>query len=184
MRSFAGRTDRGIFMELIGDHPEPEILYQQLRETYSLSMADQLAPEHINPCAGAIESVRQAVEAGYHVGLCTGNFRTVAMKKVAAAGLPDIFKFGGFGEISENRNHLPGEAAREYSDLFQRRPEPEQFVVIGDTPNDIRCAKYFGAKSVGVTTGGFSNDELAKHSPDLIVDSLLHPGQWLKKLGF
>lgn len=184
MRSFAGRTDRGIFMELIGDHPNPENLYRQLRKTYSLSMAEQLSREHIKLCAGAVESVRQAVKAGYDVGLCTGNFRTVAMKKVETAGLTGVFKFGGFGESSEDRNQLPGQAAREYHALFNSLPEPGCFIIIGDTPNDIRCAKHFGAKSVAVTTGGFSQEELAEYKPDLILDSLIDPDNWLKKLGF
>ena len=30
---------------------------------------------------------------------------------------------------------------------------PEQFIVIGDTPNDIDCAKHFGARSLAVGTG-------------------------------
>lgn len=184
MRSFAGRTDRGIFMELIGDHPEPDNLYLQIRKSYSLSMTEQLSREHIDLCAGAVESVLQSVKSGYDVGLCTGNFRSVAMKKVETAGLSGVFKFGGFGEASEDRNHLPDQAAREYHAFSNTSPEPERFIIIGDTPNDIRCAKFFGAKSVAVTTGNFSREELAKHQPDLIVDSLIEPGKWLKKLGF
>ena len=30
---------------------------------------------------------------------------------------------------------------------------PEQFIVIGDTPNDIDCARHFGARAVAVGTG-------------------------------
>lgn len=183
-RSFAGRTDRGIFMELIGDMPNAEILVQELIKNYTEAMTRHLSREFIQLHDGAFESVEEAISLDIPVGLCTGNVRAVAMKKVQTAGLPDAFKFGGFGEVSEDRNELPGEADRDYRSLFSDSPEPSRYVIIGDTPNDIRCAKHFGAKSVAVTTGGFSEDELAAHNPDLIISSLQNPRRWLKKLGF
>lgn len=184
MKSFAGRTDRGIFMELIGDLPEADQLFTELKHKYSEMMVLKLSEEYIDLCDGAVDSVHEAIELGFPVGLCTGNFRPVAMKKVQTAGLAGIFKFGGFGEISEDRNELPGEADREYRSLFNDKPDPGRYVIIGDTPNDIRCAKFFGAKSVAVTSGGFSEDELSKYQPDLIVSTLHNPESWLKKLGF
>lgn len=182
--SFAGRTDRGIFMELIGSLPDAETLFPQLKSAYSNSLIQQLTPAHIDLCEGAVESVHEAVNLGYSVGLCTGNFRQVAFKKVETAGLQNIFTFGGFGEISVNRNHLPGGAHQEYCRVHGEEPHPARYVIIGDTPNDIRCAKYFGAKSVAVTTGGFTRSELHEYQPDLILDSLDHPSDWLRKLGF
>lgn len=183
-RSFAGRTDRGIFMELIGDVPNaPEIL-KKLMDKYTEAMTEHLTREFIQLHNGAYESVEEAVSLGIPLGLCTGNVRAVAMKKVQTAGLPDAFQFGGFGEVSEDRNELPGEADRDYRSLFSDSPEPGQYVIIGDTPNDIRCAKYFGAKSVAVTTGSFSKDDLEAHKPDLLISTLHDPKSWLKELGF
>lgn len=184
MKSFAGRTDRGIFMELIGDLPEANQLFTELKDKYSDMMISKLSAEYIDLCDGAIDSVYEALELGFPVGLCTGNFRPVAMKKVQTAGLTGVFKFGGFGEISIDRNELPGEADREYRSLFNDKPSPGRYVIIGDTPNDIRCAKFFGAKSVAVTSGGFSEEELSKYQPDLILSTLQNPESWLNKLGF
>lgn len=184
MKSFAGRTDRGIFMEMIGDLPDADRLFNKFKKRYSETMVQKLSHNYIELCEGAVESVHEAVALGFPVGLCTGNFRPVALKKVQTAGLPGVFKFGGFGEISENRNELPGAADREYRSLFNDRPSPGQYVVIGDTPYDIRCAKFFGAKSVAVTSGGFSEQELSKCQPDLILSSLQNPEKWLRKLGF
>lgn len=183
-RSFAGRTDRGIFMELIGDMPDADHLLHQVIDNYANAMSQHLSSSHMHVHNGAVESVNDATAMNIRVGLCTGNVRKVAMKKVQAAGLHGIFSFGGFGEVSENRNDLPGEADREYKSQYDEKPDPGQYVVIGDTPNDIRCAKYFGAKSVAVTTGGFTAKELAEHQPDLIVDSLNEPELWLRKLNF
>ena len=48
--------------------------------------------------------------------------------------------------------------------------KPEQFIVIGDTPNDIACAREFGAKAVAVATGrSHSAAELAKFEPDILL---------------
>lgn len=183
-RSFAGRTDRGIFMELIGDVPNASTLVKTLMTNYTEAVTQNLTRDYIQLHEGAVESVEEAVSLNIPVGLCTGNVRPVAIKKVQTAGLPDAFKFGGFGETAEDRNDLPGEADRDYRSLFNDKPTPGRYVIIGDTPNDIRCAKHFGAKSVAVTTGGFSEDELSAHHPDLIVSSLRNPDQWLKELGF
>ncbi|MFO7847910.1 MAG: HAD family hydrolase [Balneolaceae bacterium] len=183
-RSFAGRTDRGIFMELINHSPGSDDLFDRLKQAYSGVMLQHLTRNHMDLFDEALRSVHAAVEAGFAVGLCTGNFREVAMKKVETAGLQNIFKFGGFGEISADRNHLPGGAHEEYCSLYGYSPMPGRYVVIGDTPNDIHCAKHFGAKSVAVTTGGFSHDELRRHQPDLILDSLENPAGWLPTLGF
>lgn len=183
-KSFAGRTDRGIFMELIGEHPDSDRLFTELKEQYSKAMIRHLLPNKIDRIDDAAESVQQAVELGIHVGLCTGNFREVAFKKVETAGLNDFFRFGGFGGEYEDRNMLPGEADRDYKSVYGQTPSTSSYVVIGDTPNDIRCAKYFGAVSVAVTTGGFSKDNLAAHNPDLILDSLANPSRWLSELGF
>lgn len=183
-RSFAGRTDRGIFMELVGDMANAESLLHKLMTNYADAMSQNLSESHLEVHTGAIDSVREAVDLNIPVGLCTGNVRSVAMKKVQTAGLHNVFSFGGFGEVHEDRNKLPGEADRDYRSQFNDRPAPERYVIIGDTPNDIRCAKYFGARSVAVTTGGFSERELSKHKPDLIVDSLNNPVSWLNDLDF
>lgn len=184
IRSFAGRTDRGIFMELIGKSPGSDGLLQKLMTNYAEAMSRHLSANHLNLHDGAVESVNDAISMNIPVGLCTGNLRRVAMTKVQTAGFHNTFKFGGFGEYSEDRNELPGEADRDYRAQFNEQPAPARYVIIGDTPNDIRCAKHFGAKSVAVTTGGFSDGELAEYNPDLIVDSLGDPKSWLRDLGF
>lgn len=181
-RSFAGRTDRGIFTELIGEHDEKEIIFEQFRKRYIEEMLNGLSSKQIKRYEGASEVVDYAIENGYKVGLCTGNFREVAYAKIRTAGFDEeLFPFGGFGCHHENRNYLPGLAHREYSKQFNHAPPPEHYLVIGDTPNDIRCARYFGARVIAVTTGHFSREELYDHKPDLILDSLEKPQNWLEK---
>jgi hypothetical protein len=43
-------------------------------------------------------------------------------------------------------NRLPALAARRINRRHKLDLRPSQFIVIGDTPNDIACAKHFGAR--------------------------------------
>ncbi len=61
-------------------------------------------------------------------------------------------------------------------------PDPTKFVIIGDTPRDIECAQYAGMKSVAVTTGKFSKEELSSSNPDLVLENLASPELWFKEL--
>ena len=50
---------------------------------------------------------------------------------------------------------------------------PEQFIVIGDTPNDILCARHFGAKCIAVFTGRNQTREILENEkPDIVIDDL------------
>ncbi len=181
-RSFAGRTDRGIFMELIEGHPSPDELFNVLKSKYVKTMVEQLSADRVERFDEAIESVHIAKDAGFHVGLCTGNFREVAFAKVNAVGLDDMFSFGGFGCMHANRNFLPESAHNNFKTVHGLSPQADQYVIIGDTPKDILCAKYFGARVIAVTTGGFTREELQKHDPDYVLDDLSNPKEWLKQL--
>ena len=45
-------------------------------------------------------------------------------------------------------------------------------MVIGDTPNDVTCARSIGAFAVAVATGDNTSEELAATKPDLVLDDL------------
>jgi phosphoglycolate phosphatase len=44
--------------------------------------------------------------------------------------------------------------------------------LIGDHPNDIQAARANGVRAIAVATGVVSADELATHSPDILVPDL------------
>ena len=46
--------------------------------------------------------------------------------------------------------------------------------MIGDTPNDIACARHFGARVLAVATGRMhSKEDLLAHEPDALLPDLL-----------
>jgi phosphoglycolate phosphatase len=120
--------------------------------------------------------VLAAVEAHprYVSSLLTGNVRGAAYWKLRLVGLADFFTLpGAFGEDSHDRRDLPALAAARINAHLKLDLEPSQFVVIGDTPNDIACAKHFGARSVAVATGrSYSTEDLRACHPDALLDDL------------
>jgi phosphoglycolate phosphatase-like HAD superfamily hydrolase len=86
--------------------------------------------------------------------LLTGNIEPAAHLKVESVGLAEFFTLpGAFGDESFDRRDLPAKAAQRINEHLGVRLEPEQFIVIGDTPNDVACARHFGARVIAVATG-------------------------------
>jgi phosphoglycolate phosphatase-like HAD superfamily hydrolase len=98
----------------------------------------------------------------------------MAELKMELVGLSQFFTLpGAFGDESHNRRDLPARAAERIRRQLQMDLAPEQFIVIGDTPNDIDCAQHFGARAVAVGTGRFySREEILACEPDAVLDDL------------
>ena len=106
------------------------------------------------------------------LGLLTGNIRLGAEIKLRRYGLWEIFEFGGFADDHEDRNHIAAAALERGRRVLGKNLRPEEIVVVGDTPFDIRCGKFIGAKVLAVATGGAKLDELRKHAPDWAIEDL------------
>jgi phosphoglycolate phosphatase-like HAD superfamily hydrolase len=126
-----------------------------------------------------LPGVRETLEAlaahpRYESALVTGNIKPMAELKMELVGLSQFFTLpGAFGDESHNRRDLPARAAERIRKHLQMDLEPEQFIVIGDTPNDIDCAQHFGARAVAVGTGRFySREEILACEPDAVLDDL------------
>jgi phosphoglycolate phosphatase-like HAD superfamily hydrolase len=126
-----------------------------------------------------LPGVREALQAvhdhpRYQSALVTGNIEPAAWLKMEIVGLSDFFTLpGAFGDESHDRRDLPGLAAERICKQLQMDLAPEQFIVIGDTPNDIECAKHFGARSLAVGTGRFySTETIVNSHPDAFLPDL------------
>lgn len=172
--SFAGRSDRAIAMDLLALHGlEPtEATWQRFRAAYVGRLAEVLPKYRGRVLPGVAPLLEALADRGDTVlGLLTGNVQQAAQRKLSHYGLWDWFLFGGFGDehtdrcdiaaaaLAAGREHLHGTAHRE-------------LVVIGDTPNDILCARSIGARAVAVPTGNTSIDVLRAAEPDVLVETL------------
>ena len=110
----------------------------------------------------------------YQSALLTGNIKPMADLKMELMGLQQFFTLpGAFGEESHIRRDLPALAAERIRNQLQLDVPPEHFIVIGDTPNDIDCARHFGARAVAVGTGRFyTREEILACEPDAVLPDL------------
>src|SRR5712664_2003956 len=132
---------------------------------------------HIIEAMPGAREVLSALDAHprYANALLTGNIEPAAYLKVEITGLAEFFKLpGAFGDESFDRRDLPAIAAQRISEHLGPSLKPEQFIVIGDTPNDIACARHFGARAVAVATGRVHSEaELRASYPDVLLPDLL-----------
>jgi len=142
------------------------------------------------PFFEVLPGVRETLEVldwhpRYRSALLTGNIEAMAYLKMELVGLEQFFSLpGAFGDESHERKDLPALAAQRISEHLQVELAPSQFIVIGDTPNDIGCAKHFGARSVALGTGRFySIDELMACQPDAFIPDLSNSELFVKTLG-
>jgi phosphoglycolate phosphatase-like HAD superfamily hydrolase len=98
--------------------------------------------------------------------------RRGAELKLAHHGLWQHFEFGAFADDSEHRNELGPHAVRRALERHGVNFAANAVWVIGDTPHDIACGKFIGARTLGVGTGGSTVDQLRLHEPTAIVESL------------
>jgi phosphoglycolate phosphatase len=145
-----------------------------LRESYMEAM--RKATGNGDQFFELLPGVRETLEAvsahpRYRSALVTGNIEPAAYLKMELVGLSEFFDLpGAFGDESHDRRVLPALAADRIRKHLQLDLPPEQFIVIGDTPNDIECAKHFGARSLAIGTGRlYSAQDLLDCSPDALL---------------
>jgi phosphoglycolate phosphatase-like HAD superfamily hydrolase len=189
----SGMTDLQIVGEALSDagftREQVRARVEDLRLHYHEALAGALAEAGGEPLFEVLPGVREALEAvesraRYRSALLTGNFEPAARLKLEAVGLWDFFRLpGAFGDDSHDRRDLPALAAHRINQHLGLELEPAQFIVIGDTPNDISCARHFGARAIGVGTGRVHGiATLAPHSPDVLLPDLADTAAFLNAL--
>lgn len=117
--------------------------------------------------AGMQQAVDEARSHGHiALGLGTGNIREGARVKLTRVGIYHRFSFGGFGSDHEDRTELIRIGAERGAARLGVPLAECRVVVIGDTPKDVAAAKGIGAEAVGVATGHFSVEQLARAGAD------------------
>src|SRR5437763_5348350 len=139
----------------------------------------------IEAMPGAREVLQRVHEhPRYLSALLTGNIEPAAYLKVEITGLADFFTLpGAFGDESFDRRDLPALAAQRINDALDAELAPERFIVIGDTPNDVACARHFGARVVAVGTGRIHSEaQLRECKPDALLPDLVDVDLVMKTL--
>lgn len=119
-------------------------------------------------CPGIPEVLAALQNSGKLLGVASGNLESVGWQKITTAGLRDFFSFGCFSDRNEMRSDIFCSAVR---GVKARLGSHATVCFVGDTPEDIKAAKFANAPIIAVSTGIFSLDELRVYSPDLCIDS-------------
>jgi phosphoglycolate phosphatase-like HAD superfamily hydrolase len=176
---FHGRTDPSIVRDLLRasgrTDPWIEARFPTLWPAYYDFLDRELAERdgEVSVFAGVQPLLdRLIVDERFVLGLVTGNMEQGAWRKLRAAGISTMFEFGAFGSDSERRADLPPLAVSRASERFGERIRVVEAVVIGDTPEDIKCARASNARVLAVATGRHEPAELRSHRPDAVVEDL------------
>ena len=186
MRAVSGMTDLQIIGEALRDegitHERIRGRVAEIRTRFMIEMerVAAVAETETSSLFQLLPGVREilarvAAHPRYRSSLLTGNIEPAAHLKLRLVNLSEFFNGlpGAFGDDSHDRRDLPALAAARINAQLRLDLRPAQFIVIGDTPNDIACAKFFGARSIAVCTGRFDTHEsLAAHHPDALLADL------------
>ena len=187
----SGMTDLQIIAEALReegfthDDIRAEIHYLSQRLTEEAKRVAGSGETFFEVLPGVVETLNALDEhPRYRSALLTGNIEPMAYLKMELVKLDRFFKLpGAFGEESHQRRDLPERAAERIMKYLGTRLSVEQFIVIGDTPNDIDCARHFGARALAVGTGRFyTKEELLACEPDAWLADLSDTQQVLNTL--
>jgi len=177
----SGMTDLQIVVEALRDegftHEHVRQRIDHLRERYmeEMTRATGDGVQFFQLLPGVRETLKAVADhPRYHSALLTGNIEPAAHLKMELVGLTEFFPLpGAFGDESHDRRDLPAIAAERIKHHLNLDLEPPQFIVIGDTPNDIACARHFGARALAVGTGRLhTRDDLLECNPDALLPDL------------
>jgi phosphoglycolate phosphatase len=173
--SVHGRTDCGILTDLF----QPFGLdFEEHQHPFLANYCEHLQrtlPQHEG---GVLPGVVQLLDwlsgrDDVTLGLLTGNCQRAAQIKIEHFELQTYFcGLGGYGDRSASRNDVARDALHAVRQRVEGAFREDRLWVIGDTVDDITCARAIGAKSMVVETGGCSAEELQKSEPDACLADL------------
>lgn len=181
----AGKTDIQIMKEgllrhgISVDGNLPSIVESYLRN---------LRREIHNPWRHLKPGIKELLETlsereDIHLGLLTGNLEEGARIKLEPFGLNRYFPSGAFGSDHEDRNSLLPIAIERFKLLTGKNFNPEDCIVIGDTPRDVYCSKPYGARCIAVATGPYKAETLKKAGADVVFEDMGNIKEVLNFLG-
>ncbi len=121
---------------------------------------------------GVEDLLPSLLEEGYLLGVVTGNLEAAAHIKLHRARLNRFFSFGGYGSDSTDRGELTRIALERAALVYGADVDPNQCLVIGDTPHDVEGAHAAGIACVGVASHNFNANQLREGGADWVITSL------------
>jgi phosphoglycolate phosphatase-like HAD superfamily hydrolase len=175
--AFHGKTDPQIVVELLtgsglderGIRDRMPAMWPVYLEALQRELDARRAEDRVTLLPGVPELLAELeVMEGVSLGLLTGNIEAAARMKLAAAGVTTKFEFGGYGSDSGVRTEIARIAVERSRSRVSDTLGTQVLVVVGDTPEDIACARSVRGRAVAVATGRHSVSELKQAGADVV----------------
>ena len=129
----------------------------------------ELAPLHVRPQAGSHELLRALRSQGVALGVVTSKTRLRFDRDLEICGMTGVFDVVVTGDdVATAKPDPEGVAAA----LAALGVPAEASWMVGDGPVDVRAGRAGGVRTVGISHGLHSAEELTDARPDVLVGSL------------
>jgi phosphoglycolate phosphatase len=181
----AGRTDTWILSSAAAAHGIPPSALGGFRDAYLVHLERELQPA--SPRKTMMPGIRPLLEIlasrdDTYLALLTGNYEEAARLKLEHFDLWRYFPCGAFADDASDRNSLLPMALARVRACGGPAVDPSHAIVVGDTPHDVACALAAGARSVGVATGGFTEEQLRDCGAEIVFADLSDTDAFLRLL--
>jgi phosphoglycolate phosphatase-like HAD superfamily hydrolase len=173
LRDLAGKTDLAIFAEVARRCGLPE---EEVRARMPM-FARVYAAGHRRwvrrPDVFLLPGVKEVLEElggvpSLVLGVLTGNLQPIALWKLRQAGIAHYFRLGAFGSDHWERTQL-------LPVVWQRARQlgipVDGTVLVGDSPRDVFCARYWGLPCIAVATGPADAETLRACGAQTVLSS-------------
>jgi len=176
-----GKTDQQIFTEMllgagVTDEDFPDMLTVAMLEAERIMARSEADLRQRGELTSGVTTAlgRLALIPDVRQTLVTGNLAGNAAVKLAAFDLTDYFdlEIGAYGTDHADRNELVPIALERVARLRGEHYQPEDVWVIGDTPNDLACARAAGVRCLLVATGQIPLTDLRALDAEVVLADL------------
>jgi phosphoglycolate phosphatase-like HAD superfamily hydrolase len=167
---FSGKTDWQIVHDLFPDLDQAFVAEQM--HAFKAAYVDEIQQRRTELLGrskvmpGVMKLLARLKEHAVQAPL-TGNIAEVARIKLETLGLVAHLNIGigAYGDDHHDRTRLVPVAVERASQRHGLSFAAHNVVIIGDTPNDIRCGKINDARTIAVATGPYSLEVLQEYEP-------------------
>ena len=184
----SGKTDPQIVREYLTmlDHHDEQHIPAILDHLESeLAAAEDVIRKHGCVLPGVATILpRLDADPAFQQSVLTGNIEPNALVKLAAFGLErwlDL-EIGAYGSDDADRNALVPIALERAERIRGIRHSTDEVWVVGDSANDLACARAGGVRCLLVATGRASLEELAPLEPEVLLPDLANVDEVIRLL--
>lgn len=141
----------------------PDLTYEKQRELFIKAMFNKRCPKSYE-IDGMTNFIKKLKEKGYYLAVVSSDLPETFFKEIKEYNLENIFN-----SINLDAHDKYIAVNKIINDI---KPDLENTFFIGDSNHEIEVAKKTDIKSIGVTWGYSSEDNLKSRNPDFIVNNI------------